>query len=279
MKDEMEIVNKNIKYIRKLKNLTQEAFAEQLGIKRSSLGAYEEGRARPNQNTLTTISKKYNLTLDQLITEDLSEQANESLFNPGGAKDRRVAGKNMRVLSITVDDEDRENIELVPVKAAAGYLDGYGDPEYLAELPRFHLPFLPQGTYRAFEIEGDSMLPLESGSIVVGEHVTDWYHITNGDTYVIVSKDDGVVYKRVTNHIDRDGTLALCSDNLAYPVYAIEAAEVVEVWKAKVFISHSSPSNQNMSIENVSKIVLDLQKEVAALGQELETNKKKKRKK
>src|SRR5690606_251955 len=103
----------------------------------------------------------------------------------------------VRVLSITVDEEDRENIELVPVKASAGYLNGYADPEFIRELPRFHLPIFKQGTYRAFELKGDSMLPLQPGTIVVGEFVEDWKNIKPGETYIIISKSEGVVYKRV----------------------------------------------------------------------------------
>lgn len=274
MKEGLDIVNKNIKYIRKLSNLTQEQFAKELGIKRSSLGAYEEGRARPNQTIITEVAKKYNMTLDQLLTEDMSEAATASLFNSKGDKSATFSGKKMRVLAVTVDSDDRQNIEMVPVKARAGYLEGYADPEYLQDLPRFRLPFLPQGTYRAFEIQGDSMLPLTPGSIVVGEYVEDWYGIKNGDTYVIISKNDGVVYKRVTNNINRDGTFSLLSDNLAYPVYEINADNVMEVWKAKAFISKDLPES-NMSIAKVSSIVMDLQKQVGSLRNELDDNRKK----
>jgi hypothetical protein len=57
---------------------------------------------------------------------------------------------NLRVLSISVDKEDNENIEMVPLKASAGYLNGYADPEYVAQLPKFYLPMFKQGTYRGF---------------------------------------------------------------------------------------------------------------------------------
>ena len=61
----------------------------------------------------------------------------------------------------------------VPVKAAAGYLAGYADPEFIDELNTFTLPMLAPGKYRAFEIVGDSMLPTQSGSVIVGERVGD----------------------------------------------------------------------------------------------------------
>ena len=88
-------------------------------------------------------------------------------------------------------------VRFVPVKAAAGYLAGYGDPEFIDELNTFTLPMLAPGQYRAFEIIGDSMLPTPSGSVIVGEKVDDLEDVKNSNTYVVLSKNEGVVYKRI----------------------------------------------------------------------------------
>jgi DNA-binding XRE family transcriptional regulator len=271
----MEIVNKNIKYLRKLKNMTQEEFAKAIFIKRSSLGAYEEGRAKPNQDSLMVLGKMFNLTLEQLYTVDLGEVANEKLRNANNqnSKDPYLSGEKLRVLSVAVDRQEREQIVLVPVRARAGYALGYADSEYMADLPSFYLPMLPQGAYRAFEIEGDSMLPLKPGSFVIGEYVENFYNIRNGDTYIIVSKEDGVVYKRINNHINQDGTLTLLSDNLIYPAYTMHASNILEVWKAKAFISTNLP-DANLSLDKVGSIVMELQKEVHRLKNELDTRKR-----
>ena len=122
----------NIKYLRKSAGLTQEQFANKVGIKRSLVGAYEEGRAEPRLQTLTSIAAVLQVSSDSLINEDLSKD-----------KVLEAAKEKVRVLSITVDSNDRENIELVPQKAAAGYMNGFSDPEYIAELPKFQLPMLP----------------------------------------------------------------------------------------------------------------------------------------
>ncbi|MCU0437073.1 MAG: helix-turn-helix domain-containing protein [Raineya sp.] len=68
----MSQVSKNIRYLRRLHDYTQEEFAELLGIKRSSLGAYEEGRATPNFNTLMQLGKLFNLTIEQIVSSDIS---------------------------------------------------------------------------------------------------------------------------------------------------------------------------------------------------------------
>jgi hypothetical protein len=56
---------------------------------------------------------------------------------------------------------------------------------------------LGPGQYRAFEIVGDSMLPTPSGSVIVGEKVEDLEDVKNSNTYVVLSKNEGVVYKRI----------------------------------------------------------------------------------
>ena len=258
----MALITNNIRYLRKQKNMTQQEFADLLGIKRSSLGAYEEGRANPTLDTLELISDNFGLTLDQLLREDLSKSRINN--NGKGRSGVDVEGRNLRVLSITVDQENREFIELVPQKAAAGYLAGYSDPEYVEELPKFRLPFLSEGTYRAFEITGDSMLPLQPGSIVIGEYISDWNAIKDGHTYIVVAEREGVVYKRLFNRIEENGELILKSDNPSYPPYLVKVGDIVEVWKAKAYISTILPDNE-MSFERLTNMVMELQQEVIRL--------------
>ncbi|MGB3181069.1 MAG: LexA family transcriptional regulator [Cyclobacteriaceae bacterium] len=263
----MGLVNENIKWLRKKERLTQEQLAEKIGIKRSLLGAYEEGRADPRLNNLLNIAREFDVSVDTLLTKDVSRMSEEQLQ----AHSSTGAGitDNFRVLSITVDSEDRENIELVPQKAAAGYLNGYSDPEYLEDLPRFRLPNLPGGaTYRAFEISGDSMLPLMPGTIVVGSYVENSSDIRDGKTYVLVTQGEGVVYKRVFRQRDTRGkeeaSLKLISDNRSYDTYQIGLDEVLEVWEARAYISSQfpEPDESDMNIEKLTNIVLNLQQEV-----------------
>jgi transcriptional regulator with XRE-family HTH domain len=252
----MGIVNENIKYLRKQKGLTQEQLAEKIGIKRSLLGAYEEGRAEPGLNYLIKMSKIFDIPVDNLIGDDMS--------NPEKKKEllqKDIEGKKLRVLSITVDKDDNENIQLVPQKAAAGYLNGYADPEYVSELPKFYLPIFSNGSYRAFEIKGDSMLPISPGSIIVGQYVDNWKTMKDDKTYILVTQSEGIVYKRVFNNIKSKGVLTLVSDNPAYSAYEISPDEIMEIWEAKAFISTQFPQSQ-MSIEKLTTMVMDMKEEL-----------------
>lgn len=254
-------LNENIRILRKRLSLTQDQFAQRLGIKRSLVGAYEEGRAEPRLELLQKMAELFSISVDLLIGKDYSSSSSELMIETNYARGKEV-------LVVTVDAADKQNIEFVPHKAAAGYLNGYADTEYVKELPHFNLPNLKQGTYRAFEISGDSMLPLMPGTIVIGEYVEDLRSVKSGKTYVLITQREGIVYKRVFNYLDENGNLFLVSDNRHYAPYQLSASEVIEVWAAKAYISVQFPDvadKQDVSVEQLAGVVLDLQKEILQL--------------
>lgn len=259
----MSIISENIKHLRKQKGWTQGDLAEKVEIKRSLVGAYEEGRADPRLNNLMNICRLFKVSVDTLISTDLTKMSLEQVEKLGkGTK------ADTKVLSITVNQDDEEYIDLIPQKASAGYMNGYADPEYLGDMPKFHLPNLPRtGTYRAFEITGDSMLPLKPGTIVIGRYLEDVRDLRSGQCYVILSKEEGVVYKRVFDYAEEHGKLFLVSDNKAYSPYEIAIGDVLEIWEAKAYLSMELPehSEEEMNFEKLTNIVMDLQQEIIKL--------------
>lgn len=259
----MESVNvsDNIKFLRKKFGYTQTTFADAIEIKRSLVGAYEEGRADPRLNNLLKMSEIFGVSVDTIISKNVAELSEEELFENPDSK--------LKILSITVDNEEKENIELIPQKASAGYLNGYSDPQFIQTLPKFRLPMLPDNaTYRAFEISGDSMLPLHPGTIIIGEYIEAPIDIKNGKTYVLITKDEGIVYKRVFNYVDDKGKLFLVSDNKSYSPYEVKATDVLEIWRAKAFISVNFPDEKGeseMTIEQLTNVVLDLKQEITKI--------------
>src|SRR6201991_1809390 len=249
----MSIAGQNLKYLRKLRGWTQEEIAARLGIKRSLLGAYEEERAEPRLEVLETISDMFKLTLDELLRKELSDTKSGSYLSKRRAQ-KLVAASN--------------EIQLVPVKAAAGYLAGYADPEFLDELNTFTLPMLAPGNYRAFEIVGDSMLPTPSGSVIVGEKVDDLEEIRSNQTYVVVSRNEGIVYKRVVKNNKARTRLTLVSDNTAYQPYNVSADDVLEVWKAQMVISKAN-TQQRWDVNQLASLVTNLQDQVSSMKKKM----------
>lgn len=248
----MAIANKNLKYLRKLRGWTQDEFASKLKIKRSLLGAYEEERATPRYDVLETVCDMFKLTLDDILRKDVSENTTNYV-----ARRRALKLANHPTA-----------IAFVPVKAAAGYLAGYGDAEFIDELNTFTLPMVSGGNYRAFEIMGDSMLPTPSGSIIVGEKVEAMDHVKNNVACVLVSRNDGIVYKRIQKNPKSKNRLTLVSDNPTFQPYSINADDVLEMWQAQFIISKTN-TTQNWNVGQLVNIVADLQQQVAGMKKKI----------
>jgi len=243
--------NENLKYLRKKLKLSQSKLAEDLGIPRTTLGDYERGKTEPNIETLIRISDYYKVDLNKLIRANLSHDELVTIQN-----------NNFKVLAITVDKNNKENVELVRTKAEAGYLESFSDPEYISDLPKLSFPGMPSGTYRAFEIQGDSMLPLESGTVIICQYIEKLKDIKSDKTYIIVSKNEGLVYKRVRLE-EKTKNLVLISDNDIYLPYEISFSDIDEVWAHYAHICYSdSKTTFNVILEEK---LTDIQKKVTAL--------------
>lgn len=231
----MELLGENLKYLRLRKRLSQNKLGGLIQINASTIGSYENNRSTPKIKNLDKLSKYFKKTLDELIYTSLEIQDKEKIKDTKGA--------NLRILPIIVDHSNEEMISLVPIKAAAGYLSGFSDTEFISELPSFRLPFSELSenkTYRAFQIEGDSMLPIPSGAYIICEYTQDWEQINNGSCNVIITNDDGIVYKRVQKDI-RNNQFILHSDNIEYASFEISINNVLEVWKALGYVSFIIP--------------------------------------
>jgi transcriptional regulator with XRE-family HTH domain len=248
----MAISNQNLKYLRKLRGWTQEEFAQKLRIKRSLLGAYEEERAEPRIDVLEVVCDIFKLTLDDLLRKDLSDN-----------KSNYIAKR--RALKLA---SGRSDIPFVPVKAAAGYLAGYADPEFVDELNTFTLPMLSGGNYRAFEIIGDSMLPTPSGSVIVGEKVESVEEVKNNTACIVVSRNEGIVYKRVQKNGRVKNKLTLASDNPVYHPYTVNTEDVLEMWQAQMVLSKAN-QQQRWDMGQLTNIVSDLQEQVISLRKKM----------
>lgn len=252
----MKIISKNIKHLRALKKLSQEGLADELHVTRSRIGSYEENRSAPTIEMLITLSDYFKIPVDILIRNDLTKSKDSSFIEVG----------NQRVLfPITVDSDNENLIEVVHVKASAGYLSGYDDPEYIEQLEKIKLPFLPTGKHRAFPIKGDSMLPMKSGSYVVGRFIEGRNDIKSGKTYVLVTLNDGMVYKRVMNNIDFNNSLLLISDNKEYHDYSVPINEVLEIWEFTCSINTQEYSEHELKISSIINMFNDLGVELKSL--------------
>lgn len=255
----------NIQFLRKRKHISQADLATEIGIKRSSLSGYELGNSEPNFETLLRFSDFFKISIDKLLKLDLRKLSILYLNQLEQGIDIDITGGKLRVLATTVDQNNEENIELVPVKAKAGYTAGYGDPDFIKVLPTFQLPFLNKNKkFRTFQISGDSMPPVSDKSWVTGEFVQNWNTIKDGYPYIVVTENEGVVFKILYKQFEQKQSLLLCSTNPIYKPYEINVNEVLEVWKFVNYISEEIPE-PNLSRDQLSNSMMDVQKELVEI--------------
>jgi transcriptional regulator with XRE-family HTH domain len=249
----MSKIAKNIKHLRTLKNWTQTQLADELEITRARVGSYEEDRCDPPVDILIKISNLFLITIDLLVKCDLTAIDPASLIK---------LEQNRLLFPIVVDKNNNDQVEVLTVKASAGYLKGYADPEYVEKLPLINLPFQVTGKQRAFPIIGDSMPPLTDGSFVVGKYVESLKDIRDGSTYILVTKDEGVVYKRVYK---KEHGLELRSDNSNYQPYEVKNADILEVWEFVCNISKTDKKQDKPNMENIMQILQGMKRDIETL--------------
>ena len=256
----MNYLAENIRFLRKQKKLTQEELSLKIGIKRSMLGSYEEGRAIPKLAVLQAMAYYFNVPLNDILDKNISgeliiDKKDESI----------IKGHNLRILTTITDVKSNELITVIPEKASAGYLQGYSDTEYIESLSAFSLP-LPEishdRTYRIFQIKGDSMEPVPSGTYIICRYLDNWYNIKDGKTYVVITKNEGIVYKRLFNKLEENKTVELVSDNALYSSFSVSIQDIIEVWIAVGFISFQLPDTDTPSLFRLNNLYEGLKTEV-----------------
>lgn len=257
MSDQKNFWAENVKFLRQRKKLSQEAMAESLQISRSKLNAHENGHTiNPPVEDLFRISAFFRISIDSLLKVKLAQLGELKLRELEAGNDVYMSGGRIRVLAITVDRQDRENVEYVPVKAKAGYRAGYSDPEFIATLPRYSFPDLPRnGSFRMFPITGDSMLPVTPGSDVLARYIQDWTSIKAGTLCIVVlDGDQDMVFKKLSVQGEQ---VLLESLNPQYAPYTVAAEQILEVWQFERLVSKDTPEKAT-GLEELKEMILDL---------------------
>jgi len=221
----MSFIGKNIKKIRSVKKVSQAEFAGLFDLARPSIGAYEEGRAEPKIDTIIEIAKKYRLSIDLLLTKELT--INE-LFNFDIFKD---------------DLKDHQpkpdagpgygGIPVVFAHSAVEYLVKHKNQDFVNNLPIHWIPNQGAGLLRAFELSGTEMElhqnGLHHGDILLAKKVgqVDNKNLKKDQIYVVV----GPELIQVRRLRSKGKTLVFEGDNPNYPELVIEPSKILEIWE------------------------------------------------
>ncbi len=236
----MSFVGKNIKKIRAIKKLSQADFAKIFALARPSIGAYEEGRAEPKIDTIIQIAKKYRLSIDLLLTKELT--INE-LFN-------------FDIFKEDLKDHDRkperrssyDGIPFVSIRNSVEYLVKFKNQDFLNGLPLRWINEKIPGLLRSFELSGTEMEynqnGLHHGDILVARKVTpERAKLLKGKIYIIVGPE--VIQVRRLRGSGKSWIFG--ADNPNYPDQTIDPTKILEIWE--VIGSYSTYLNPPEMVE------------------------------
>lgn len=264
-----------------IKGISKSNFYQQTGL---SNGFLDSGKGIGSDKIEIIISMFPDINLNWLITgegemfsskfdqlkyatpklDKLNQKKVTYKGNPNGnlmVNEDEEIYKSKKLLTVTVDSNNKENIVLVPVKAAAGYLTAYMDTNFIQKLQSFSLPNLIDQTYRAFEITGESMQPtVHANDWLICSYVESFPQIREGYIYIIVS-EDGIVAKRV---FKQNQYLELVSDNDNYKPYSLPFKNIIEVWRVVTKISSHLPA-PNDTEKRIVALEISLQKVLGKL--------------
>ena len=257
----MSTFSDNLRYLRVKSNMTQQNIADSLLIPRERYAKYE-GTTDPPLDCLQKISRYYHVSIDLLLSFDIRRVPYEDLIQ---LEDNRI------LLPITVDSEGENRIEIVSAKARAGYLTGYSDPEFIEALQHISLPFLRNAKYRAFPVTGDSMPPHKEGSFVVGEYIERLDDVVDGKTYILITKTNGIVYKRLNKK--GKNLLIAKSDNTIYEPYEVKASEILEIWRYSCSIATQEFEQDDLGVLSVKDVLQGIRQDFSALRTEFNQRK------
>jgi transcriptional regulator with XRE-family HTH domain len=251
----MSKLSDNLRFLRARKQLSQQKVADLLMITRVRYAKYEDGTSEPPIEILMRISKYFIISIDLLVAVDLRKYPLEEMLN---LPDNRI------LVPITVDSSGNNQIEIIPQKASMGYLNGYADPEYIENLQTISLPFLRNGKYRAFPVQGDSMPPYKDGAYIVGKYIEDLSELKTDKTYIFITVNDGITYKRFQFH-EADG-ICVKADNNFYEPYKIPLTEIKELWEFACSISTQEYEPEEFAQLSIQNLFVEIKDDIRKMN-------------
>ncbi|MGB0788271.1 MAG: XRE family transcriptional regulator [Marinirhabdus sp.] len=254
MEKQLSVAARRFKKVRQEQGHTQHSFAKLLQIGNTTADI-ERGKTKLSGKAVMQLLRLYNINPLWL-------------FGKGFTKYLNVLNGDVSPKVVTVNPEKKEAIILVNQKAAAGYPQNIGDPEWYGALPAFHIP-LPQyrnATYRGFQVEGDSMLPnIRPNEWVLGKAVPNITEAPDGKIYIVVMRSS-VLVKKLQKTPNMPNRVKLISLNPDYPPIPVKMRDVQELWmvNSKLTFGLDGPS-ENSLLRQLQQSMHELKEQVRNL--------------
>lgn len=157
----------NLKKLRLNKKISQQKFADIIGVSRSTIAMWETGGSQPDNDNLNRIANYFNVTTDYLL-----------------GREEKTAPSSMRKKGIKIPVLGRVQAG-IPVEAIEEIL---GYEEITEEMAS-------QGEFFALKIRGDSMLPrMVEGDVII---VRKQSNVDSGDIAVVLVNGNDATVKKI----------------------------------------------------------------------------------
>tara|TARA_R110002072_G_scaffold106447_2_gene232472 strand:+ start:16256 stop:17011 length:756 start_codon:yes stop_codon:yes gene_type:complete len=251
----MSNFGKNIRKIRSVKTLSQQAFAELFDLKRGTLGAYEEGRSEPKIETIIKIANYFSIPIDDLLTKELT--VNSLLKFKGN-------------LTLEHDAVKRESFASVPCitdSNFADYITHSHKEHFVVDLPNLMLPVNPEKQFRGYTVQNLEMSTNDQGlfpkDIAIGEYIPpSVYKKLNNGILVLILTSEALILRRLfmTNK-----SIVLRADHKNVDDIEMNLKDVKEMWRIRYVFYHRLPDNR----QNIEEKLERLEQEFAKLKDNL----------
>ncbi|MBU2950391.1 helix-turn-helix domain-containing protein [Tamlana agarivorans] len=236
----MSLFGKNIKKIRSVKSLSQQAFADIFDLKRGTLGAYEEGRSEPKIETIIKIANYFSITIDAILTKELTvNQLFKFRGELEGNHDMVIKKKFTEIPCITFEDHNN-------------YIKLASNTNFINDLTPITLPINSDKKLRAFVVNNLEMSSENNGlfpkDIVIGEWTSknDYEKITRPDVFLILTKE-ALLLKRI---FASNNEFILRADHAGIDESILPYSEIIELWHIKYVFHNRVPDIKNSQVLN-----------------------------
>ena len=235
----MSLFGKNIRKIRSVKSLSQQAFAEIFDLKRGTLGAYEEGRSEPKIETIIKIANYFSIPIGDILTKELTVN---QLLKFRGDLDTQDLNSNEDIFT---------KIPCIIPSNHKAYIEHSENSNFINDLPVLHLPVNTDKNLRAFVIDNLEMTRNNGGlypkDVIIGEQVSkqDFNKIQSSCICLTVTHDNILVRRLFSNGND----FILKADHQGIEDLEIKNSDIKELWEVKYVFYHRLPENRNSDID------------------------------
>nr|DAJ31137.1 MAG TPA: CI repressor [Caudoviricetes sp.] len=231
--------NERLRTLQKVLGYTsQQAFADALGIKQGSLSdIYRAKNGIGVSGQIKIALSKHGVNIDWLDTGE-----GEMLRMAEEKAEEKPHHIESNVRPVLEGEREWVEIPLVPYRARAGVLSGFGDPDWQEGKQTMHVLVdrRLRGDYLIYEVEGDSMDDGTTNSFLEGDFLlcrvlpkSEWQYGIKKRTMtfcVIATEAEGVVLKQVTRHDKAEGVITCHSLNPAYDDYEVNLSDVQAIF-------------------------------------------------